>query len=559
MKNLALLLALVTGLASTSVHAATSSYDSLPAVKKGGNLNETIALTPSTLNPLLTTDVEAQDLASYFYLPLFGVDGATYDYYPSLASKLEVSKDKKDYTYTLNSAAKWADGTAVTTDDVAYTFERLMDPKVEAAPIRGYYEGVTFQKIDNLKFKFHVNDPRFNTIETLQGFVTLQKKQFAKEADFNKTRENLHPVGTGPFKIKTFSRDQAIVFERDANWWAKDLPQFKARFNQDTWTFKVIPDMALKYEKFLKGEVDVMNFGSDQYVNQVIASDKDKVGKSPKDGKVVWAGKIPTDGSMGWSGIALNFKSPLFATKDTRKGLAYLVDYKTIIERAYFGMIEQSVSPFGSNTDNTDPGLKAKKGIYTYDTKKAAEYFAKDGWKKVEGQPFLMKMINGKNTPFHFALKYYASNPAGAKMAVIMKESMKKSGVDLELKPMDGTALYKDFEDREFDAAMMGWGGGSIYPDPKQIWSSESIGQGSNKVSFSNPKVDELIKKANAEFDRKKRAKFLQEINRILYDEVPYIFTVERHFLLQGINSRFQSPKWVERYGSGPARELFHE
>jgi microcin C transport system substrate-binding protein len=558
MKNLVLVLALSLGLSFTSTFAKTS-YDSLPAVKKGGNLNDTISLTPSTLNPFLTTDIEAQVVAANFYLSLFGTDWDTYDYYPALAEKLEISKDKKDYTYTLNSKAKWTDGTPVTTDDVIFSFERLMDPKVEAAALRVYYEGVTVTKIDDLKFKFHVEQPRFNTLETVNGFYPIQKKQFAKEADFNKSRENLHPVGTGPWKVKTFSRDQMVVLERDPNFWGKDLPQFKARFNQDTWTIKIIPDMALKYEKFLKGEVDLMNFSSDQYVNQVKASDKDKIGNSPADGKTVWAAKLPTDGAMGWGGIALNIKNPIFANKETRKGLAYLTDYKTIIQRAYFGMTDQSVSPFGSNTENTSPALKSGKGRYSYDPKKAAEYFAKDGWKKVDGQPFLMKTINGKNVPFHFTLKYGSSNPAAGKTGVILKEVFKKAGVDLDLRPLDGTALYKDFEDSNFEACIMGWGGGSIYPDAKQLWSTESMGQGSNKVNYSNPKVDALITKSNLEFDRKKRAKMLQEIGEIIYDDVPYIFTVERHYLLQGFNSRFKSPKWLERYNTVPAVELFHE
>jgi microcin C transport system substrate-binding protein len=303
-----------------------------------------------------------------------------------------------------------------------------------------------------------------------------------------------------------------------------------------------------------------MDFTSDQFANQVTKSDSDKIGKSPKDGKSVWAGKLPTDGAMGWSGIALNLKLPMFASKNTRKGLAYLIDYKTVIDRAYFGLIDQSVSPFGSNTENTDPALRAGKGKYTYDPKLAAQYFEKDGWKREEGQPFWVKDIHGVKTPFHFSFKYYASNPASAKMGVILKEEFKKSGVDLELRPMDGTALYKDFDESDFEAINMGWGGGSIYPDPKQIWSTESIGQGgSNKVSYSNPKVDELIKKADSEFNRKKRSQYMQQIGKIIYDDLPYLFLVERHFLIQGISSKLQSPKWVERYGSGVSRELIHE
>ena len=494
-----------------------------------------------------------------FYFPLYGTDGETYDDYPILASSMVVSKDKKDYTYNLNPNARWSDGTPVTTDDFEFSFNKLMDPKVEAAPLRGYFEGVKFQKIDRLKFSFHIDQPRFNTLQVLNGFVPLQKKQFENEPDFNKSRENLRPIGTGPFKVTVFSRDQQVVLEHIPDWWAKDLPRFKSRYNQNTWTFKIISDMALGYEKFLKGEIDLVSFTSEQFANQVTKSDREKVGASREEGKSVWGGKLPTDAAMAWSGLALNLNSPIFSSKNTRKGLAYLVDYKAVIERAYFGLISQSVSPFGSNTENTDPGLKAGKGIYTYDPKKAAEYFEKDGWVKKDGLASYVKDIGGKQVTFSFVLKYYASNPASEKMAVILKEVFKKSGVNIDLRPTDGAALSKDFDDKQFDAMIMGWGGGSIYPDPKQLWSSDSISDGSNKVAYSNPQVDALIKKADLEFNRKKRAKLLQEINRILYDDVPYIFMIERHFVIEGINSRFKSPKWIERYSPTVAKELFYE
>ena len=170
-----------------------------------------------------------------------------------------------------------------------------------------------------------------------------------------------------------------------------------------------------------------------------------------------------------------------------------------------------------------------------------------------------MKEINGVKTPFKLSLKYPPANPTISKIVVILKEVFKKSGVDLELKALDASALYKDFQDKNFEASVMGWGAGSIFPDTKQLWSSESIENGSNSVSFSNPIVDELIKKSNVEFDRKKRAKLLQQIGKIIYDEAPYLFLAERHVLLQGLNSRLKSPKWTERYGTQVSKDLFHE
>ncbi len=549
----------VLSLGLSSISYSRTSYETYPVVKKGGNYNDLISITPQTLNPMLISDVESREVSENLYLPLMGTDGETYETYPALALKLQVSKDKKDYSFELNPAARWADGTPVTSDDVEFTFNRVMDPKIEAAPLRGYYVGIVFTKIDALKFKFHIDTPRYNTLEFISGFTPIQKKQFEKEADFNKSRENLHPVGSSAYKVKSLSRDQSVVLERIPNWWGKDLPQFKARYNFDTITFKIIADPALTYEKFIKSEVDGIRLTSDQFVNQVNGIDKARFGKSPADGKPLWANKLPTDGPMGWSGIALNLKNPILSSLETRKGLAYLVDYQMILDKAFLGTAEQSVSPFGSNTENTDPALKKKENRYHYDAKKAAELFKKDGWIHSDGESFLVKTINGKKTPFHLVIKYPPTNPTITKAVIMLKEIFKKQGVDLELKPTDGTALYTDFENKNFEALTMGWGAGGLYPDVKQLWSSESIEQGSNKTSYSNPKVDALIKKADVEFDRKKRAKMVQEIGKIIYDEVPYIFLVERHFLLHALNSRIKSPKWVERYGSSLAKDLFHE
>ena len=67
-----------------------------------------------------------------------------------------------------------------------------------------------------------------------------------------------------------------------------------------------------------------------------------------------------------------------------------------------------------------------------------------------------------------------------------------------------------------------------------------------------------MINEANLEFDKKKRAKLLQGINRELYNDLPYIFLVERGYILQGLNSKLKSPVWNQRYGITVAKDLFH-
>ena len=503
--------------------------------------------------------MDDQLVSGYFYMSLMGRDSESYEDLPGLAEKVETSKDKKEYTFTLNKNAKWSDGTPVTSDDIEFTFNKLMDPKVEAAALRSYMSGVTFQKIDSLKFKFMVAVPKYNSLSTLTTFTPVQKKQFEKEVDFNKSRENLHPIGNGAYRLKTISRDQFVTLERVADWWAKDLPDYRAMNNFDVVQLKIIPDPALRYENLLKGNIDTLNFMADQFATQVEGVDKDKFGKNAASGKTLWADKFPSSGSMPWFGLGLNQKNPILSSLKVRQALAYLIDYDAVTERAYFKTVYQSVSPFGSRTDNVPPELKSGTNRYKLDPKKAATLLKEDGWADTNKDGVLDKVINGKSTPLRLEVKLYSSNAAAMKAVQIFKETFKKAGVELVLRPMDGTALYKDFDDKNFDMVYMGWGGGSIYPDPRQNWHTDSIANGgSNTVSYSNPKVDKMINEANLEFDKKKRAKLLQGINRELYHDLPYIFLVERGYILQGLNSKLKSPVWNQRYGITVAKDLFH-
>jgi ABC-type transport system substrate-binding protein len=551
-------LAVVFAFTSTGVFAK-SSYEKFPAPKKGGTFNDVIVANPTTLNPLIATSVDDMTISGYFYMGLMGRDMQTYEDLPGLAQKVEVSQNKKEYTFTLYKNAKWSDGTPVTSDDVEFTFNKIMDTKVDAAALRSFYDGVTFQKIDQLKFKFIVPVPKYNSLSSLTTFVPVQKKQFEKEADFNKSKENLRPIGNGPYKLKAISRDQYVTLEKDQNWWAKDFPENKPTANFDLIQMKIIPDQALSYENFMRGNIDTMNFLADQYATQVKKVDQDKFGSKPDTGKSVWAGEFKSDGSMPAYSLRLNLKNSILSSHKVRIALAHLIDYQAVTERGYYNTVYQSVSPFGSRTDNTPTELKTGAKTFKLDPKKAAAILKEDGWADTNQDGLLDKVLSGKLTPLKLEVKLATINTSGMRSVQIFKETFKKAGIELTIRGMDIPALFKDVDDRNFEIVFMGWGGGSIYPDPKQIWHSDSIDHGgSNMVSYSNPKVDRLIEKANLEFDKKKRSKILQEINREIYNDVPYIFLVERGSIYQGFNSKVKSPIWSQRYSTSVTKDLFH-
>ena len=91
------------------------------------------------------------------------------------------------------------------------------------------------------------------------------------------------------------------------------------------------------------------------------------------------------------------------------------------------------------------------------------------------------------------------------KYMTIYKEDLKKAGIDMEIKVVEWNTFVKALDEKKFDAVMLGWSGGSIDLDPKQIWHSTSNGpNGSNFINYSNKEVDKLIDDGRQELNKEK-------------------------------------------------------
>ncbi|APJ04438.1 ABC transporter substrate-binding protein [Silvanigrella aquatica] len=534
----------------------SSFYDKMPNAKKGGVLHFQLSNDPKVMNPLLSDDSESNAVEGYLWMSLFSMDPENLSYLPGLATSYTISKDKKNYTFKLNELAKWQDETPVTSDDIKFTFDTLMNPKTHAAALRSYYEGISIKIIDKYSFAFIVQEPKFDTLNFLASFTPIQKKQFENSKDFNNDKGIMNPVGNSAYVMDKYLRSQKIVFKRNKNWWATNLSQYKSRYNPDEIILDIIPDPNLAYEKFLKGDIDQVSFNADQWNNKVIGIDKEKFGKSPSQ-RNLWALKLQNKSPKPYSFIAWNLKNPLFNDIKTRTALSHLVDYKKIIELVYFNLYTQSTSPFGSFTNNSAPDLRNKDKIITLDRSKALALLKEAGWQN-DGSGVLFKIINGKKTPFEFTLDTNSNNTARMKIAQIVKESFKTAGIKVNIRSTEWNSFLDNINKRKFDALILAWTG-SLFPNAKQIWDSNSEkDEGSNFIGYSNSKVDELIKKANTEFDNVKRNKLMQEMNRIIYAEQPYTFIAEVNYILEGLNSKISSSRWVAPYESGAASDMFY-
>ena len=107
-------------------------------------------------------------------------------------------------------------------------------------------------------------------------------------------------------------------------------------------------------------------------------------------------------------------------------------------------------------------------------------------------------------------------------------------------------------DDQNFEAVMLGWSGGSIDLDPKQIWhSSSSKNKGSNFTSYSNPKVDALIDKGRSQLNKPERIKTFRKVYKMIAEDVPYIFMFNSSKRFYGVNQRIVRPQDSFNYSLG--------
>ncbi len=187
-------------------YAFLSSYrTTVPAV--GGKYIEAIVGSPQRVNPLFAsindTDV---DIARLVYSGLMRHD-AEQRLVPDLATKVEISEDKKTYTFTLRENALWHDGKPFTADDVLYTFETIQDPAV-GSPLLVGFQGALVEKVDDYTVKFVLPEAFPSFLSSLTVGILPEHIWLDISAEqIRLSQKNIQPIGTGPYAFSKLLKD----------------------------------------------------------------------------------------------------------------------------------------------------------------------------------------------------------------------------------------------------------------------------------------------------------------------------------------------------------------
>ena len=493
-----------------------TSYNILgnPKAVKGGSLVMSMKDFPVTLR------IIGKDFNSNFntmaeemmYESLIGEDPVTGEYTPRLASHWQVAADKMTFKFRINPDARWADGKPVTSEDVIATWRLIVDPGIIDPYFNELY-GTYEQPVAESKYIVSVKSKQLNwrqfyyfaySMKILPAHIiaNMSGKDFLDKFQFD------FIPGSGAYIVdkNEIKKGQSIMIRRRSDYWGEKEIFAMGLYNFDLVRFEVIPDEAMEFEKFKKGETDILIVNRSQTWSEKFDFDEFNRG-------VINRRRVFNENPAGTSGLALNMRKEPFNDVRIRKAFAFLYDREKFNDKLFFKAYLPIDSYFpGTEFENPqNPKIR-----FSIDS--AQRLLTEAGWKDKNKDGYLIKdrKIFEIDLPFMKGMDRYLT---------IYQEDLKKVGIKLNLNEIDGNTIFKLGNERGFKIIPINFAGLRI-PNPENSLNSKTADENgtTNWSGIKNPKIDELCAEYDVEFDVGKRVKILKEIDFLATSEYGIAF-----------------------------------
>jgi microcin C transport system substrate-binding protein len=507
-----------------------------PKAIKGGLLTLHSPVFPKSFNYFVNNAAEVAGVFNLVYDSLMEINPITLEFQPLIAESWKISDDKKVFTIKIDPRAKWADGKPITTEDIKFTYDVIMDPNNLTSVQRLFIGRFNPPEIiDKYTIKFTAKTVHYNNLVTLSGFNVLPKHLFSGK-DFNKDFTMSLPGGSGPYILSEVKEGRYYVLKRRKDYWADILPQHRGMFNFNEIKYKVIRDDNVAFEGFKKGDFDIFDdITAKRWVTETNSEHFQK--------NWIVKQKIYNYAPQGFQGLAFNLRKPLFQDLRVRQAIFYLLDRKTLLDKIMFNQYQ----PLSSYWPSLYGTSKANDPV-DYNPEKAKQLLNEVGYTRLDKEGYL---INQQNERLEFTI-YYASESL-EKHLTLFVDTCKQSGVKVNLELLSWATLLKKAEDYSFDLITMAWTG-TLFDDPEQLWHSKHMSEvGGNNISgYKNEEVDRLIDSLPPIFDPSKRIEIIKKIDGIIYQDVPYVLFWGANYSKIFYKNIFGMPKTIfSKYSSG--------
>ena len=491
----------------------------------GGTGRETLRIALAqdvkSLNPLLASTTQEGFVTRFMFEPLVSADASGKPVpilavsVPSLANG-GISRDGLTVTYRLRPDARWTDGVPVSSKDVRFSWQSIMNPANNVVSRHGYDDVAAIDTPDGRTAVVHLKKPFAPFVNTFfsesdQPYMLVPEHVLARYPNINQIPFNSAPdVTDGPFRFQQWVRgDRITLTANDAFFLGK--PGLRAI------EIHVIPDE--------NTAVDSLRTHSVDYVYQPSIVTNEALRSAPGV-HIVWVN------ANGYEGLGLNMTHGPLGDARVRQAIAYAIDRKRLVNTLTFGQERVASEDLPGWMAGSD-----RSGSPPYDPAKARALLREAGVK----------------TPLDLVLVTDSGNATHKREAVELQSMLAQAGINVEVKTYPGDLLYATagaggiLNGGNFDMALWPWYGGMDADNSSQLGCANRPPNGYNEARYCNPEMERLQNVALTSYDPATRAAAYRGIEALVRRDNPLIiFWWQRQQEALGVDLKGFAPNPVE-------------
>jgi peptide/nickel transport system substrate-binding protein len=408
------------------------------------------------------------------------------DAVPKLAESWTHSDDYKTWSFKLRSGVRFHDGTPFNAQAVAWKYARHKDPKNRCG-CAFFIEGIdSVEAVDDLTAVFHLRDPSVELPALLSPTSTNNIIYSPSATEKLGNDYNRHPVGTGPFVLKSWTAGDRVVVERNTDYWNKGHPHL------DRVVLRPLPDQQSRFSSLLAGDADLV--WDDE-------SDSDNLLRAKNDPSL----KVHTYVGSGAQVAAFNTKAAPFEDVRVRQALVMAIDRKVMSQVLTNGLSRPASNPYGDGS-----WVKCEDdGALPHDPEKARQLI------KDYGKPVEFKML-------------FTATPRGRASGQVLQQFWKQVGANMEIEQVDQTTIPTRAFARKFQITP--WRIPDLADPSPIIYALFHTGSPTALANYSNPELDALLERARSTADRAKRTEDYCAISRLINREATWFWTFQNTY-----------------------------
>ncbi|MEP9371315.1 extracellular solute-binding protein [Mesorhizobium sp. KR1-2] len=524
-----------------------------PDAPKGGSVTYCVVGSFDNLNPFILKSLRttARGIIDTMYgnlvfEPLMQRSAdEPFSLYGLLAESLDITPDRKSVEFNLNPNAKWSDGAPVTADDVLFTYEVYTEKG--RPPYSDRMKKIAkIEKTGERSVRFTFNELADREFPLIIAMTPIIPKHAFDKTTFDQT--TLKPlIGSGPYRIAKVVPGQRIVFERNPDYWAKDLPTKRGFDNFDRVTIEYFLNANSQFEAFKKGLCAVYE------ETDPVKRERNLDFPAARDGKVVTEvfenGLPPVV-----TGFLFNSRLPKFADVRVRRALALLYDFEWANKNLFNGQFKHTAS-YWQNSELSAlgrPASAAERALLapfpdkvlpsvmdgTYrppetdgsgndrtELKAALDLLKSAGYRIEDGQ-----LVNPQGEPFSFEI--LTASQSEERLAALYQRTLAKIGITVTIRALEADQIQMRKQRFDFDVLIGSTGFlGTLSPGTELIgrWGSESANaEGSfNLAGAADPAIDAMIDAMLNARDKDAYVAAVRALDRLLISSA---YMVPMHF-----------------------------